>query len=135
MAIECYAIAYVELAQSLNGHVRLHRGMSEKTTPSIALLVLTTLPPLLLIAVWFLTGGFSENPSLPPFYSKILPLVLIVTAALVAFFAYNLARDEEPEWERLEQRLIFKTLEGAALAYIAISAIFAALQLLTYFLR
>jgi len=108
--------------------------VQERAAPSAVLIALTLLPLALLVAVWLLTGGFSEKPPLSPFYSKILPLALVAVAAIASIFAYSLARDEEPEWGTSAQRVVFKAIEGALLAYLLLSAIFAALLLLTYFL-
>jgi len=103
--------------------------------PSGALVALASLPLAMLAASWFLTGGFSEKPPLPPFYSKIVPLVLLVVAIITSIFAYNLARDEEPEWGAgLGARVAFKAIEGASLGYIVIAALFIALLLFVYFL-
>lgn len=109
--------------------------MGEQGGPSIALLALTVAPLALLVASWMLTGGFSETPPFAPLFSRILPLASTAVAALLSIFAYNLARDEEPEWGGgLQQRLAFKAIEGAALAYIALSVVFALLLLSMYFL-
>lgn len=109
--------------------------MSEQERPSVIVIVSTVIPFALLATVWLLTHGFSENPPYPPFFSKILPLALTVIAVLTSIFAYNLARDEEPEWgAELRIRLQYKVLEGAAIACVTVSLVFAILILIIYFL-
>jgi len=99
--------------------------------PSGALIALTITPALLLLLVVFTTEGFNLTPSLPFFFSRILPLILSVLAIITGVFTYNLARDEEPEWG---EALIFKAVEGVAIAYIMVGIIFITLILYTYFL-
>lgn len=105
-------------------------SMVKTRLPSRVLTTLSLAPLLPLLATWMLTEGFSENPTLPPFYSKVLPLILTLISAVLAFFAYNVAKDEEPEWE---EGLVFKLIEGLALGYIMLSAIFAAIVVAIYF--
>jgi hypothetical protein len=102
----------------------------ETQLPSKILTALTLAPLLPLLATWVLTEGFSKSPTLPPFFSKILPLILTLLSAVLAFFAYNAAKDEEPEWG---ESLVFKLVEGLALGFILLSIIFAAMVAVTYF--
>lgn len=100
--------------------------------PSKILTALSVAPLIPLLIAWILTEGFSTNPSLPPFFSKILPLLFSLISALLAFFAYNAARDEEPEWGG---GLVFKLIEGLALGYILLAFIFITLIIITYFIK
>jgi hypothetical protein len=104
----------------------------ETQLPSKVLTALSVVPLVPLLAAWALTEGFNTNPSLPPFFSKILPLLLSLVSAILALFAYNAARDEEPEWGG---GLVFKLIEGLSLGYILLAAIFVAMILFTYFVK
>ncbi|MEM0010401.1 MAG: hypothetical protein QXP94_04645 [Thermofilaceae archaeon] len=109
--------------------------MSEREGPSAILVVITVVAFAFLAIVWVLTSGFSENPPYPPLISRILPLTLTAAAVLASIFAYNLAKDEEPEWSvKLGQRLQYKVIEGAAIACIILSLVFTVLIVTTYFL-
>lgn len=104
--------------------------MSGSEKPSKALVFLASVPAILLALIWFLTDGFNVRPSLPYFFSRALPLALAVITAAVALLAYGTAKDEEPEWGK---SLIFKVIEGAALVYVALAALFSAMIVFTYF--
>lgn len=104
-------------------------GGGEK--PSKVLISLASVPAVLLFLIWFLTEGFSVQPSLPHFFSRLLPLALAVIAAAVALLAYGTAKDEEPEWGK---SFTFKVIEGMALVYIALAALFSAMIVFTYFI-
>jgi len=104
----------------------------ETRLPSKTLTALAVVPLIPLLLVWVLTEGFSANPSLPPFFSKILPLLLSLISMLSAVFAYNAARDEEPEWGG---GLLFKLIEGLSWGYILLALIFTALIITIYFVK
>lgn len=103
----------------------------EEEGPSGVLLIMTAIPPFLIAAIFWLTENFSVKPSLPPLFYKILPLLLVFIAILVAFMGYTTAKDEEPEWG---SRLPFKVIEALHLAYVAISVLLAVLVVTLYFL-
>ncbi|MEM1509503.1 MAG: hypothetical protein QXY49_04055 [Thermofilaceae archaeon] len=103
----------------------------ESEKPSKVLVFLVSIPALLLILIWFLTEGFKVQPSLPHLFSRIVPLALAVVASVIALLAYGTAKDEEPEWE---ETFIFKIIEGVALVYIVLAALFSAIIVFTYFI-
>ncbi len=103
----------------------------EEEGPSPILIVMTVIPPIMLGLTFVLTDNFSVKPSLPFFFSKILPLVLLLVATAIAVMGYFTAKDEEPEWG---PELPFKVIEALHLAYIAASLILATLVILLYFL-
>ena len=105
--------------------------LEEPVRPSLTLIVLTIAPLPLLIATVLLTEGFSISPSLPYTYSRVIPIVITIISMVIAIFAFNLARDEEPEWGPV---LPFKVIEGVSIAYLIVGSLFAALIIMTYFI-
>jgi len=85
------------------------------------LIALSLVPILLIALILVLTDCFSVHPKLPTPFSRITPLILAAVTILTSFFVYHLARDEEPEWSNA---LVYKIIEGAAVAYIVVSLIF-----------
>ena len=108
----------------------MHPAMEEERMPSRELIALTIAPLIPLALIWTLTEGFSENPSLPPILSTVLPLALSLISAVVALFAFNLAKDEEPEWGPV---LPFKLIEGLTVVYIVLSLLFFAIIVFIHF--
>ncbi|MDW8003974.1 MAG: hypothetical protein RMI04_04110 [Thermofilaceae archaeon] len=108
--------------------------MTEDGKPSAVLVLLTLAPIIPLGITWTLTEGFNKNPSRPPFFSKILPLALVLITIIISLIAFNLARDEELESTgEFKYRLIFKFIEGSAIVYVIISIVFSLMIVVTYF--
>lgn len=103
----------------------------EQAKPSGILVVFSVIPAVLIFIAVFLTDFFSLKPTLPPMYSAFLPIFLLVISAIIAFFCYFTAKDEEPEWG---SQFVFKILEGLAVSYIMLDIIILALILFLYFI-
>ncbi len=107
------------------------RFYEEKERPSTALIILTIIPLIILVAVILLTDSFNAHPHMPPFYYAILTLILLGLSLVTSFFAFFLARDEEPEWG---SKLPFKVIQGLAISFAVLSAVFIVLIIFIYYL-